>query len=237
MKIVRTQDAFYAIENRSNIKQSFVEVADLLDLLYDDKPMFIADIGCAIGAFPWYLKGRFPDSNVVGFEYSEELLHKGRETFPDLNLKFADILDGKFADSNAGKFDVVTLLCVLSIFDDIELPLKNIKKLLKTGGYLLVHGMFNPWPLDVYIKYKSANLPHSDFESGWNIVSQEKMKSVSEDLGFSNIKFTLFKIKVEIEKNFDDPVRSWTETLIEGDRQIVNGLCIKQPQYIFQATC
>lgn len=234
MKVIRTQDSFYASEKSKNIKQSFVDVGNFIEKTKN--PLMIGDIGCAIGAFPMYLKGRFPQSTIIGYEYSKELISKGKDLFPELDLRYANILDSKFADDNFQKFDVVTLLGVLSIFDDIEVPLKNIGKILKPGGYFLAHGMFNPWPLDVYIKYQSSALPHTEFEAGWNIVSQDKVRAICGRLGFSNMKFHEFNIQVEIDRHLDDPVRSWTETLIDGKKQIVNGLCIKQPQYIFEAT-
>lgn len=235
MKILRTQDSFYATEKSKNIKESFVEVANFIEK--HESPIMIADIGCAVGMFPMYLSKRFPRSSVTRFEYSQELLSTAKELFPGLDLRFADILDSSFSEANREKFDVVTLLGVLSIFDDIEIPLHNIKKMLKPGGLFLAHGLFNPYPLDVYIKYQSSMLPHSDLEAGWNIVSQKKVVDACQRLGFFDMKFHEFSIKANLERHPDDPVRSWTEILVDGRKQIVNGLCIKQPQYIFEATC
>jgi trans-aconitate methyltransferase len=67
----RTADEFYLFENSLEIKQSFLEVADEIEL---ENFSTIADIGCATGAFPNYLKFRFPSAAVIGIEYLDSLL-------------------------------------------------------------------------------------------------------------------------------------------------------------------
>ena len=62
----RNHDKFYLLQNNKEIKQSFVEVADAAEM---NSFKSIADVGCATGAFPNYLKKRFPEANVVGIEY------------------------------------------------------------------------------------------------------------------------------------------------------------------------
>ena len=39
---------------------------------------------------------------------------------------------------------------------------------------------------------------------------------------------------IDLKRNLNDPLRSWTEKLKSGKRQIINGLWIKQPQYILE---
>ena len=60
------------------------------------------------------------------------------------------------------------------------------------------------------------------------------MKNTLQQHGGKNIKFYEFKINLDIEKKLSDPVRSWTEFLADGSRQIVNGLCIKQPHFFVE---
>lgn len=235
MQIERTHDSFYALEASTSAKQNFIEIANLIEDsgLQNES---IADIGCAIGAFPWYLKRRFPLANVAGYEYSNQLVLRGKEVFPGLNLTQADILDEAFWLTMQKKYSVVTMVGVLSIFDSIYEPLNNVKKILKDGGKFYIFGLFNEWDIDVNVKYKPANSIRNVFESGWNITSHKTIKSTLENVGFSSICFHKFDISVDLYKNYEDPVRSWTETLSSGERQIVNGLCLKQPQYIVEAT-
>ena len=126
------------------------------------------------------------------------------------------------------------MLGVLQIFDDITPIISNLAKWLKhPGGLLLVHGLFNPFDFDVFTRYRKAGEGLAgELENGWNIVSQRTFADVCKTAGAQSVNFHEFKISVDIAPNEEDPVRSWTEKLEHGERQIVNGLNIRQPQYI-----
>ena len=93
--------------------------------------------------------------------------------------------------------------------------------------------MFNPDPIDVFIRYKHAvyGQPGGLFEAGWNIISQHSFEKLFLEYGAQRVVFHKFNLEIDLAKQ-KDPVRSWTEPLPNGSRQIVNGLCINQPQYI-----
>ena len=57
----RKHDNLYLNENNKKVKDSFVAVADVISR---QRVSSIADIGCATGAFPYYLKKRFPTSDI-----------------------------------------------------------------------------------------------------------------------------------------------------------------------------
>lgn len=99
-----------------------------------------------------------------------------------------------------------------------------------------MHGMFNPYDVDVFVKYKlSENFHSQEYESGWNIISQKTISNLLFDKGAKNVKFHDFNLSVDIDKNLTDPLRSWTEKMENGSRQIVNAICLKQPQFILEA--
>ena len=79
----RTHDKFYFNENNKNVKESFVAVADVISR---QKFSSIADVGCATGAFPYYLKKRFPSSHIEGIEYLDSLLNKAVTDFPNISF-------------------------------------------------------------------------------------------------------------------------------------------------------
>jgi 2-polyprenyl-3-methyl-5-hydroxy-6-metoxy-1,4-benzoquinol methylase len=214
------------------VKDVFKFTALLIKGKLSKDKISIADFGCAVGSFPTYLKSQFPQGNIVGYEYLESLLEKGKELYPDTDLRQGSILDGRAVDDT---YDFVTCLGVLSIFDDIELPLSNLCHWVKPSGRLILHGMYNPDDVDVYFKYQlSGDYGRNECQSGWNIVSQNFLTKISEKFGARNIVFQPFNIFVDLERNDDDPTRSWTETLLDGSKQIVNGLCIKQPHYVIE---
>ena len=141
-------------------------------------------------------------------------------------------------DSNAiseKSFDVITLLGVLSIFDDVEPALTNLIRWTKPNGKLFIHGMFNPENIDVFLKYRSSD-DYGDqiFESGWNIISQNTIKNILNKNGITSFVFHKFDISIDIPKNVGDSVRSWTEQMDNGKRIITNGLCLIQPHYLLE---
>ena len=75
-----------------------------------------------IGIFPAYLKKRFPGSDIEGIEYLDSLLNKALTDFPEISFSKGNVLDKK---SVTKKFDVITMLGVLTIFDDYNTVLKK----------------------------------------------------------------------------------------------------------------
>ncbi len=236
---IRSHDQFYAEEKSEKIKESFKVARNLIQDFKTnyEKSLSIADIGCAIGTFPNYLKKSFPNDNIFAYEYLDCCIKTGNKLYPNLNIQKVNILQ---KDSiNFETHDIITCFGVLSIFDDVSIPVQNLLNWTKKGGKILIFGLFNPYEIDVQIKYR--NTPkliaenQKDFlESGWNILSHNTIKKTLLSYGGKNIKFHEFKIGVDIEKNLSDPVRSWTEMLENGSRIIVNGLCINQPQYFVE---
>lgn len=236
IEIIRTHDEFYInVDPKEPPKDSFIQVASIIKNYKDilSRNISVADIGCAAGAFVNYLKTCFPEDKIVGYEYLETLAVAGRQAFPLIEINQGSVLDRNLIEKS--HFDVVTLLGVLSIFDDIEPALSNVIYWTKPGGKIFIHGMFNPQDIDVFIKYRhSENYGIPEYEAGWNIVSQKTITKILSRNGARNIQFHEFNISIDLEKTFSDPLRSWTEKLENGKRQIINGLCLKQPQYIVE---
>jgi len=235
--IVRTHDEIYAkIDPKAPPKDSFVQIANLIDDYKNKIPgsINVVDFGCATGAFVNYLGSRFSNDNIIGYEYLETLIRSGKEKFPNNQIKQGSILDIDSVPKYS--VDVLTMLGVISNFDDIEPIINNLTHWIKPGGKVFIHGMFNPLDVDIFVKYKlSENFQTPEYESGWNIISQKTITKLLLNKGVKNIKFHDFNISVDIDKNPNDPIRSWTERMKDGTRQIVNGTCLKQPQFILEA--
>jgi 2-polyprenyl-3-methyl-5-hydroxy-6-metoxy-1,4-benzoquinol methylase len=236
--IVRTHDEFYAHEDpKAKPKDVFKFISNRIANYKKTvtHPLAIADIGCAAGAFPSYLDSLFPGDSVHGFEYLDSLLQTARENFPNTNFKQSSLLDKHAILKQA--YDVITLVGVLSIFDDVEPAINNLLYWTKPTGKIFIHGLFNPYDVDVFIKYrKPEDYGKNEFESGWNIISQKTIQNILEKNQVADITFHPFEISTELHRKPDDSLRSWTEKNERGTRIITNGLCINQPQYILEIT-
>ena len=235
-KITRTHDLFYLFEDHNSpTKESFLQVADLIAQFLSLRNMRkakIADIGCATGKFASYLNTRFSSEEIVGYELLDELISRARVLYPSIDFYQGSILDKAIIPKNT--YDVITVLGVLSIFDDCSDAIENLIHWTKPGGKIMIHGMFNPFDIDIFIKYQHSGLP--TLESGWNIISQKTLTALLVNHGATEVEWHKFNISSDLLPNALDPVRSWTEILANGDRQIVNGLFIKQPQFICEVT-
>jgi SAM-dependent methyltransferase len=225
----RMHDEFYLDENNSTVKQSFVEVADEIAR---ESFETIADIGCATGAFPSYLKARFPHQEIIGIEFLDSLRLKAESDFPLLDFRYGNVLD---KTSVTQTLDVITMLGVLCIFDDYKSVIENVLSWLNPGGRLILHNMVSEFEVDVVIKYKKSSLDPSlsDLESGWNIISEKSLSLVATQNNAKIISSRPFSLKVDLQKN-DDVMRSWTEANAKGDNDIFNELHIRQPQRIVE---
>ncbi len=146
-----------------------------------------------------------------------------------------DVNDSNSLEDNS--FDVISMIGVLSIFDNYILPIKNCLSWIKPGGKLFIFGMFNDYDIDVYLGYKHSTEPlGSSLEGGWNIVSKESIRQTLNELKVQSFEFHDFEVSVDIKKKLDDPARSWTEKYSDGSRFITNGLCLLQPQKLLIIT-
>jgi SAM-dependent methyltransferase len=236
----RTHDSFYAqkSDGADNVKESFRFAADIISDFKTQsglKKIKLLDAGCAAGDFLSYVSSQSPKDQVTGLEILPELLLAGKSKYPGLEFIQGSVLDEKVITPSS--FEVITLMGVLGIFSDAEPVLRNLSSWIRPGGMVLIHGLFNPWDVDVFVSYRNREVHGTTHrEVGWNIFSQTGIRETLFGLGAKNVKFYEFKIGVDIERNSVDPVRSWTEKLADGSRQITNGLGLKQPHFFCEAT-
>jgi SAM-dependent methyltransferase len=233
---VRTHDNFYVkLDPKAPPKESFIRNADIIASHKKkiQRELSIVDFGCATGSFVNYLNSQFPEDYILGIEYLPTLVEKAKLNYPNILVKQGSILDINSLPSKST--DVITLLGVLSIFDDPSPIISNLSHWIKPSGKVLIHGMFNQLEVDVFVRYRlSDDFSKNQFETGWNVISQKTISRMFWLAGAQSIKFHDFSISTVLHKDPNDPIRSWTEKLDDGRLQIVNGTCLKQPQFILE---
>ena len=226
MKIKRLHDDFYLKENRyDKPKECF---KDLIKILKKQKKknLRLCDVGCANGELIYNLEKKFPSWKITGADLKQDLLNKAKNKNKEATFVKLDISKNYLKN----KFDIIVASGVLSIFDNQNKVLSNLIKMLEHKGSLFIFGHFNPYPINVYLKYQDLKNNKNILQSGWNIFALEFYKNFAKK---NNLKFKIFPfdIKLDLKKNKKDPVRSWTFKTQNNKRLITNGLSIIQYQH------
>jgi SAM-dependent methyltransferase len=242
MKTQRTHDAFYLTEDRKKNPKEYFKFVGSFIKKYQDKrsgiTMKLLDVGCATGEFLYYLDDdicRDQDIHFYGMDIMDELINKARTNLPDRIFLIGDISNEESLPQS--KFDVLTMLGVHSIFDNITGILANAINLTNGGGKILIFGIFNPVDYDVLVKVKASSQRIDDvWESGWNCWSLETVGSFLKSKGL-NFSFHPFNLNIDIAPNASDPLRSFTQRLADGSRQVINGTQLVHNFYLLEIDC
>ena len=105
----------------------------------------VIDIGCHTGIFVHAASRRFPDKSVIGLDYSEDIIRIARLLYPDLQDRFRRMSIYRLEIADAS-IDCVTLQEVLEHLEGAALAIKEINRVLKQGG-VLVLSVPNPFYL------------------------------------------------------------------------------------------
>jgi len=183
------------------------------------------DVGCAAGEFLYFLHS-LPEAQLKGIDVVPELLEKTRAMVPTASIDTGSIIDPNALE--ASSFDVLFFFCsgVVQIFDDFKLCLSNLISWCKPGGRIYIAGIFNPFPIDVWIQYRKSSDPDEHREPGWNLFSEESMgKFLHDSPKCHKYVFHDFKMPFDISKHEHDFMRTWTMKG-DGERILTNGLSL-----------
>ena len=186
----------------------------------------VRDFGCAAGEFLYHLSRTFPSADYWGYDPVPELLDKARQQVPGVAFEPGSVLDDDLVPAEST--DLAFMLGVHSIFDEFEPCLSNLIRWTRRGGRIYVFGMFNPHPIDVWVKYRPVGHPNPDHrEPGWNIFSKASVAHfLDATLGAGKHDFTRFEMPFQLDADPSDPVRSWTFVDSQGRRLFTNGLSL-----------
>ena len=227
--IRRTHDkSLYLGENRykepKEIFKILAAMADASGAL--KKGSVVCDFGCAAGEFLYHLNRCFPEASYLGFDIVPELLEKARSNVPDAEFRIGSVLNRNILEP--ATIHVSFLLGVHSIFDEIAPCFSNLLHWTKKGGKIYVFSFFNPYPTDVWVKYRLIDDPDPDHqEPGWNIFSRETVsRYLDKAVGVRKHRFIPFEMPIDLLPNPDDIVRTWTIKNHNNRRLFTNGLSL-----------
>lgn len=186
----------------------------------------VCDFGCATGEFLYFLHGKFPQAKCVGFDAVPDLLERARKKVPGVEFRLGSVLDEGLLPK--ASVDVAFMLGVHSLFDEFETVFSNLQRWTTPGGCIYIFGLFNPYPVDVWIKYRLPDDPiPGHLEPGWNLFSKTSVsRYLDRTLGQGRYIFHPFEMPFDLPKHPNDPVRTWTFMDGEKRRQFVNGLSL-----------
>jgi 2-polyprenyl-3-methyl-5-hydroxy-6-metoxy-1,4-benzoquinol methylase len=97
----------------------------------------IVDVGCYTGLFVREASRRFPDKTIIGVDYFEDNIRIAYLLYSDMRERFRrmSVYELEFADAS---IDCVTLQEVLEHLEGAALAIKEINRVLKPGGALVV---------------------------------------------------------------------------------------------------
>ena len=233
MKIVRTHDSIYMSENRYKKPKEMFKFIEkrAFGKKNNLKEEIICDFGCAAGEFIYYLKQKHPNRKFLGVDIRVDLLKKAKKILPEVIFKRKSVLKKSSFPRNS--FNKTFLIGVHPIFDDFEKCFSNLIYWTKPKGSVYICEMFNYYPVDVIIKYRTSNnYKKSPYESGWNIFSEESVSNfLKKKNSVKNFKFEKFEMTFDLKPQ-KDPIRSWTFKDLKKRRYVTNGLSIIQPQQL-----
>ena len=220
MKKIRDHDKIYLKSNRyKKPKEAFKLLYRILKKrLSKTKNYELLDVGCANGELLFFLNEKFSNIKFYGVDIRNDLIKLARKKLPsDIYLKKFDYNQKQSLNK---KFDIIISSGVISIFNNLDIFFKNIKKNIKKKSILFFFGGFNEYDFDIICEYKNLNSKITNYQSGWNIWSIKTIKKYFKE---KKIVKHPFEIKFDVKQNKKDLIRSWT-IKINKKRYFTNAL-------------
>jgi ubiquinone/menaquinone biosynthesis C-methylase UbiE len=102
-----------------------------------DKDAFIVDYGCGYGRTleEFYRAGY---RNMLGLDFSGEMIARGQKAFPYLNLQIVENVHTNLPDNSVDMVLLFALLTCIKENEEQQKLMKEIRRMLKPGGWVYV---------------------------------------------------------------------------------------------------
>ena len=112
----------------------------LVNYFRDKKVVSILDVGTGEGDFIEVLKDVFPEAHITGVDPNTESLKEAAKKYPDVLFAEMNGENLAFADES---FDVASISMALHHLPDIQSALKEMQRVVKPGGWIIVNELFS----------------------------------------------------------------------------------------------
>lgn len=109
----------------------------------------ILDCCCGTGDISGMLKYKFPESRIIGLDFSEKMLEIAKKNIKDVEFVEGDCCNMDFSDKT---FDAVTISFGLRNIENYKKAIGEISRVLKNGGQFL------------YIDFDKTKFPNKFFD-------------------------------------------------------------------------
>ena len=200
-------------------KEHEKRMLEILREHYPENPGCVIDVGCARGTFLKMLSGEFPNAQLTGIDISKELIDEAKKSMPNNNTEL--IVSDALEYSPKKSFDVAIASGILSVFDDLEVPLEKWLSWLNNTGKLFIFGCFNSRNIDTKIQFRNNAICNKNWEGGLTSYSTKTVGDYLSKRGCT-FQFERFEINFDIPRS-DDPITSYTIPTTDGRRMLVTG--------------
>ena len=180
------------------------------------KKFTLLDLGTASGEFIFYLdnKRNKQDNLFYGVE-KEKFLIEYSKSHRKKNIFFvnADFTKKKFNLNK--KFDYVTCLGTINLFDDIQELFKKMFSHCKKDGKIFIYDIFNDDPINLRLKVNYELEKNNKWHTQFNCFSEIYIKKICKKINPKS-KVLFFKMnfdKVHVKKKKYPQLRSYTKKI------------------------
>jgi len=190
----------------------------------------IIDVGCGNGSFLYFFKMKYKNNEFYGLDKDKTLISKNKKNKLLKNVKFYNgSCENKILNK---KFDLITMLGTVNLFENQKKIIDNLLKSLKKNGLLIINLYLNKNDIDVnlfYKKYykKDTYLKNSIFIKSMQRTKKYFLKKVSKLIIMENI----IPFKIKKKRNSMNIYTS----LINGKNVRTNDLNLIYNQYLIVA--
>jgi len=203
-------------------KENFKAVLNQIKNRVGNNSFSHLDLGCASGEFIHYVIKEFPAASCLGIDFNSELIQLAKQTS---SLSKAQFEVGDVTSFSLGKkFDVVSMVGVLTCFEEFQPILDRMINHTKIGGAVYIVSIFNDDNIDVRLKFRN-NDKNKNWEVGYNLFPIQEVIKYAIQKGAKQVNVKDILLPFDLPKQ-QDPLRSWTVNLEPQGRYCLNGLML-----------